>query len=57
MHLFIDALALQPCTPTFIIDSRANFLGDRFDISIRWCLLWPSLLRFYSMSRGLEVGT
>jgi len=52
LHLFIDALALQPCNPTFVnardawIQADANRYGGA-----NKCLLWQAFA-----SRGLGVG-
>ncbi|RDB26236.1 Extracellular metalloproteinase 9 [Hypsizygus marmoreus] len=52
LHLFIDALALQPCNPTFVsardawIQADANRYGG-----VNKCLLWTAFA-----SRGLGVG-
>ena len=52
MHLFIDALALQPCNPTFLSARDAWIQADqnRFEGANK-CLLWNAFA-----SRGLGVN-
>ena len=52
MHLFLDALALQPCNPTFLTARDAWIQADqnRYEGANR-CLLWRTFA-----SRGLGVS-
>ncbi|EEB89633.1 hypothetical protein MPER_12248, partial [Moniliophthora perniciosa FA553] len=52
LHLFVDALAIQPCNPTFV-DARDSWIQadeDRYD-GVHKCLLWKTFA-----SRGLGVN-
>ncbi|PIL32514.1 hypothetical protein GSI_05217 [Ganoderma sinense ZZ0214-1] len=52
LHLFIDALAIQPCNPTFV-DARNAWIqadANRYN-GANYCLLWRTFA-----SRGLGVN-
>lgn len=48
MHLFIDALSLQPCNPTCALSSNYNLLSGETD---RWVQLWPLVMPGYRRTR------
>ncbi|KAH7101871.1 Fungalysin metallopeptidase-domain-containing protein [Auriculariales sp. MPI-PUGE-AT-0066] len=53
LHLFIDALALQPCTPTFITARDAWIQTDKnLYNGANACTLWSAFA-----SRGIDQGT